>query len=109
MKPEKLTYYIDMKKLKVLLLTFQLFVGSALFAAAPDEGMWLPMLLKDYNYDEMERLGCKLTAEQIYAVNTSSIKDAVVRLGGFCTAEVISDQGLTRSERLFFCAASKKS
>lgn len=60
----------------------------------PDEGMWLPMLIKDYNYEEMKRLGCTLTPEQIYSVNQSSLKDAIVQLGGFCTAEVISDQGL---------------
>ena len=60
----------------------------------PDEGMWLPMLIKDYNYEEMKRLGCKLTPEQIYSVNNSSLKDAIVQLGGFCTAEVISDEGL---------------
>ncbi len=63
-------------------------------ASPPDEGMWLPLLIKDYNYDEMKRLGCKLTAEQIYSVNNSSLKDAIVQLGGFCTAEVISDKGL---------------
>lgn len=60
----------------------------------PDEGMWLPLLLKNLNYAEMERLGCKLSPEQIYSVNNSSVKDAIVQLGGFCTAEVISPKGL---------------
>jgi hypothetical protein len=36
----------------------------------------------------------KMTAEDIYAVNESSLKDAIVHFGGFCTGEVISDQGL---------------
>jgi len=59
-----------------------------------DEGMWIPSLLMQ-NYEEMKRLGLELTPEQIYSVNNSSLKDAVVRLGpGFCTGEIISDQGL---------------
>ena len=59
-----------------------------------DEGMWLPHLLKDINEKEMQVKGLKLTAEDLYSVNKSSLKDAVVSLGGFCTAEFISDQGL---------------
>ncbi len=63
--------------------------------AKADEGMWLPFLLKDKNYQEMVRLGLKLTPEQIYDINNSSLKDAVVRLGrGFCTGEIISSEGL---------------
>lgn len=62
--------------------------------AKADEGMWLPLLLNDYNYEEMKRLGLKLTPEQIYSINNSSLKDAIVQLGGFCTAEVVSSEGL---------------
>lgn len=81
--------------MKRLALLGFILLSSPLFATTPpDEGMWLPMLIKDYNYDEMVRLGCKLTPEQIYSVNQSSLKDAIVQLGGFCTAEIISDQGL---------------
>ncbi len=59
-----------------------------------DEGMWIPALITD-NHAEMERLGLKLSAEQLYSINNSSMKDAIVRLGrGFCTGEIISDQGL---------------
>ncbi len=83
-----------MKSLKIILMLLALSVSGALRASAPDEGMWLPLLLKDYNYEEMKRLGCTLTPEQIYSVNNSSIKDAIVMLGSFCTAEVISDEGL---------------
>ncbi len=81
-----------MKLLSVLAFLFLLTPSFA--TTPPDEGMWLPMLLKDYNYEEMKRLGCKLTPEQIYSVNNSSLKDAIVQLGGFCTAEIISDEGL---------------
>lgn len=60
-----------------------------------DEGMWLPMFIKRLNYVDMQKQGLQLTAEEIYSVNNSSLKDAIVRLGqGFCTGEMISDQGL---------------
>ena len=61
----------------------------------PDEGMWLPLFIKDLNYEDMKSKGLKLKPEQIYAINNSSLKDAIVMLGqGFCTAEVISSKGL---------------
>lgn len=82
-----------MKRFFALLLP-ALMLSRMAFAGPPDEGMWLPLLLKDYNYAEMQRLGLKLTPEQIYSVNTSSLKDAIVQMGGFCTAEVISMEGL---------------
>lgn len=61
----------------------------------PDEGMWLPMFIKNYNYAEMQRLGLHLTPEQLYDINHSSLKDAIVQLGnGFCTGEIVSKDGL---------------
>jgi hypothetical protein len=69
-------------------------VFGAFTRAKADEGMWLPLLLNDYNYEEMKRLGLKLTPEQIYSINNSSVKDAIVSLGGFCTAEIVSKEGL---------------
>ncbi|MCX2739321.1 S46 family peptidase [Pontibacter anaerobius] len=62
--------------------------------ARPDEGMWLPMLLKQLNEAEMQNKGMKLTADDIYNVNQSSLKDAIVSFGGFCTGEMISPEGL---------------
>lgn len=62
--------------------------------ATADEGMWLPMLIKKMNYTDMQRLGLKLTADEIYDVNHSSLKDAIVNFGNFCTGEVISNEGL---------------
>ena len=59
-----------------------------------DEGMWLPQLLKAINEEDMQNLGLQLTAEDLYSINNSSLKDAIVSLGGFCTAEMISSQGL---------------
>ena len=59
-----------------------------------DEGMWLPQLLQTLNEKQMKKLGMKINASDIYNINKGSLKDAIVSLGGFCTAEVISDQGL---------------
>lgn len=77
-------------KIKVLLLTATL--AFSRLAAVADEGMFLPMLINK-NYDEMKKLGFKLTAEDIYNVNNASIKDAIVSLD-FCTGEIISNEGL---------------
>ena len=59
-----------------------------------DEGMWLPQLLAQLNEKQMKSLGMKISASDIYNVNKGSLKDAIVSFGGFCTGEVISDQGL---------------
>lgn len=57
------------------------------------EGMWIPTLLKVVEGD-MQAMGLKLSAEDIYNINRSSLKDAVVHFGGGCTAEVVSNEGL---------------
>lgn len=77
------------QRLLILLLT-----GLFLNTAIANEGMWLPMLLKSLNESEMQAMGLKLSAEDIYSVNESSLKDAIVHFGGFCTSEIISPQGL---------------
>lgn len=59
-----------------------------------DEGMWLPQLLQSMNEKDMKKMGLKLNASDIYSVSKGSLKDAIVSLGGFCTAEVISNKGL---------------
>lgn len=67
----------------------------------PDEGMWLPLLINRLNYVDMQKMGLHLTAEELYSINNSSLKDAIVGLsangggqGFFCTAEVVSGEGL---------------
>ena len=77
-----------MKFLKILLLF--VFVQ----VSAQQGGMWIPSLLKGMNEDEMKSLGMKITAEQIYSINKSSIKDGVPHFDKKCTAAVISDKGL---------------
>ena len=70
-------------------------MGFVYFSAIADEGMWLPQLLKSVNESDMHAKGLKLTAEDIYSINNSSLKDAIVSLGGgSCTAEMISSRGL---------------
>jgi len=59
-----------------------------------DEGMWLPMLLGKQVYDDMVKKGLKLSKEQLYNVNKVSLKDAIIIFGGFCTGEIVSNQGL---------------
>lgn len=59
-----------------------------------NEGMWLPQLLERLNESEMKSLGMKISAKDIYNINGSSLKDAIVSFGGFCTGEVISSKGL---------------
>jgi len=78
---------------KNLLLSLLLAWG-VYFSAAAKEGMWIPTLLQKYNIEEMQQMGFKLTADDIYSVNHASMKDAVVIFGSGCTGEVISPDGL---------------
>src|SRR5690606_11075804 len=59
-----------------------------------DEGMWFLMHLKRLNEADMQKKGLKLTAEEIYSINNSSLKDAIVQFNGGCTAEIVSGKGL---------------
>ena len=78
-----------MKKVWLLLAVA---IGS--FTASADEGMWLLPYLQKMNIVDMQAKGCKLSAEEIYSANNSSLKDAVVIFGGGCTGEVVSPEGL---------------
>lgn len=83
-----------MKKLFLtFLLVFALAAGSSI-KAAPDEGMWLPIFVEQLNYEDMQAMGLNLTAEDIYSINNSSLKDAIVNFGNFCTGEIVSAEGL---------------
>ncbi|PLX20819.1 MAG: serine protease [Salinivirgaceae bacterium] len=87
--------------LRKRLLALVLAILIILPLARADEGMWIPILLKKHTIEQMHKAGFKLTAEDIYDINKASLKDAVVGLGRagrpfshFCTAELISDEGL---------------
>ncbi|MCW3160602.1 S46 family peptidase [Chryseobacterium oryctis] len=78
--------------MKRLFLLFTFLLSFAQMRA--DEGMWLLMLIKRLNGVDMQKEGLHLTPEEIYSVNNSSMKDAIVSFGGFCTGEIVSNQGL---------------
>ena len=72
-------------------------LGALLICAATiraDEGMWLLPLIQKMNAKALKEAGCRLTPEEIYSINKSSLKDAIVQFGGGCTGEIVSDEGL---------------
>ena len=77
--------------MKKLFLSIAILLISAMAFAG--EGMWIPMLLQ-YNEKEMQEMGMRITADDIYSINHSSLKDAIVLFGGGCTGEIVSDYGL---------------
>ena len=86
-----------MKKLFVFALAILAMVGRV----RADEGMWLPMFVERLNYVDMQKMGLQLTPEELYSINNSSLKDAIVGLGSeekprgfFCTGEIVSEHGL---------------
>ncbi len=90
-----------MKKLTLLFAGILIFTIRSFSVNPPDEGMWLPMFVDRLNYVDMQKMGLHLTADEIYSINHASLKDAVIGLsnsdqpnGYFCTAEIVSDQGL---------------
>ena len=78
-------------KLKVFLLS--ILFSFQVLEFYPHEGMWIPSLLKIIE-GQMQSNGLELSAEDIYSINKSSLKDAIVHFGGGCTAEVVSNKGL---------------
>jgi hypothetical protein len=86
-----------MKKLSVF---FAIIFGMMGIVRA-DEGMWLPMFVERLNYVDMQKMGLQLTPEELYSINNSSLKDAIVGLsngakprGFFCTGEIVSGNSL---------------
>ena len=81
-----------MRNFKLVLLASILVIGQMVQA---DEGMWLPSLLSKVNVDQMYQMGAKLSADEIYNINSSSLKDAIIAIGyGSCTGEMVSAEGL---------------
>lgn len=79
-----------MKRLLLIILLFALFIRPLVAG----EGMWIPMLLQQINEKEMKEMGMRISAEDIFSINQSSLKDAIVLFGRGCTGEIVSDQGL---------------
>ena len=86
-----------MKKLSV----FFAIIFAMMGIVRADEGMWLPMFVERLNYVDMQKMGLQLTPEELYSINNSSLKDAIVGLsngakprGFFCTGEIVSGNSL---------------
>ena len=79
-----------MKRLLSIFAVLTVFAGSAV----ADEGMWLLPLIEKMNGKALQEAGCELTPKQIYDINHTSLKDAIVQFGGGCTGEIISSNGL---------------
>ncbi len=80
--------------MKKLIIVFAAILFCLRPAVKADEGMWIPMLVERLNYVDMQKMGLNLTPEEIYSVNHSSLKDAIVIFGRGCTGEIISPEGL---------------
>lgn len=83
---------IKKKSMKINFIFFIVFLSS-IYSTKAEEGMLIPSLIKAFESD-MQAMGMRLSAEDIYNVNNSSIKDAIIHFGGGCTAELVSSQGL---------------
>lgn len=87
-----------MYRKKILASLFALCIASLMTLRAafplPDEGMWIVSLIKQMNIEQMQKLGCKLSADDIYNPDYPSLKDAVVEFSGICTGEFVSSNGL---------------
>ena len=79
-----------MKRFLAILTIMTLFAGYA----KADEGMWLLPLIEKMNGKALKAAGCELSPKQIYDINHTSLKDAIVQFGGGCTGEIISENGL---------------
>ncbi|MEZ5106749.1 MAG: S46 family peptidase [Draconibacterium sp.] len=79
-----------MRRLSIYLLVCLFFINQL----SAKEGMWIPLFLEKYNIEEMQEMGFKLSARDVYDVNNASMKDAIVMFGRGCTGELISGDGL---------------
>ena len=82
---------MNIKKVGIIFLSVLILSVGSLKA---DEGMWMLPLIQKLNIKKMSDMGFKLSAKDIYDINHSSLKDAVLHFGGGCTAEIISKDGL---------------
>ena len=83
-----------MRTNKFLILILIFILSTSVNCQNKDGGMWIPSLIKSLNIADMQTSGLKLSADDVYSINKSSIKDAIVHFGGGCTAEIISKDGL---------------
>ncbi len=91
---DKIKKVLNMKQQLTVWLLAAFLCSISAFQIKADEGMWLPVLIKQLNIEDMRAKGFRLSAEDIYSVNQACLKDAVMVFGGGCTAEMISKEGL---------------
>ena len=103
MKYKSVTKYIIFFSIYFSSIGLGPFYGTTALA---NEGMWLPILLEQLNETEMQEMGLKLRAEDIYSVNDGSLKDAVVRFGNSCTGSIISEHGLLLTN--YHCTSARE-
>ncbi|MCM1108458.1 MAG: S46 family peptidase [Clostridium sp.] len=75
-------------------ITAWLLLLTCCFGARADEGMWMMNNINPKTMEIMKQLGLKLTEQEMYNPEGTSLKDAVVIFGGFCTGVVVSPDGL---------------
>jgi hypothetical protein len=85
-------WYLTISSMKKFILSIGLLFAS-IFHFSAEEGMLIPSLIAAFESD-MKAKGMKLSAKDIYDVNNSSLKDAIIHFGGGCTAELVSNKGL---------------
>lgn len=83
-------FHFDMKQFLSFLLIAFIFQPQ-LYS---DEGMWIPLFLAEMNEAEMQAMGMNISAEDIFSLTNTSLKDAIIIFGGGCTGGIISDKGL---------------
>ena len=78
---------------RILLAAVLALLPAAAFA---DEGMWMIHAINEALEKKMQERGLQLSAREIYNADApgTTVSDAVVSLGFYCTASVISDEGL---------------
>lgn len=76
---------------KITAFIFSFLLSAQLFAT---EGMWVPNKIAELVGPEMKTMGLKIEPSALYAINQSSIKDAVVHFNGGCTSVLVSGQAL---------------
>lgn len=79
-----------MKKKFLTLLAFV----CGLNGMKADEGMWMLNSLTPQSMKVMNGLGLQLNEKDLYNPNGTSLKDAVVSFGGFCSGVIVSPEGL---------------
>lgn len=85
--------------MKKFFIHFSVVILLAIWSMTPlkvkaDEGMWLPFLVERLNHTDMQKMGLKLSSEELFSINNSSLKDAIILFGRGCTGEIISPEGL---------------